>query len=128
MASAINLKSAANNTCSLSFNGSADMSVDASTLNSLIGVGQTWQNVTASRTLSTQYTNSTGKPIIVSIGITTAAAGNMTIIVNGVSTTLQGTTVSSGQGIGCITIVPNGSTYQCNASGTPSLNIWSELR
>ena len=34
-----------------------------------IGVGQTWQDVTASRVAGITYTNSTGKPISVSISI-----------------------------------------------------------
>ena len=32
-----------------------------------IGVGQTWQDVTASRTRNVTYTNTTGKPIQVNI-------------------------------------------------------------
>jgi len=39
------------------------------------GYAQTYQNVTASRALSTTYTNSTSKPILVSITATNAGAG-----------------------------------------------------
>ena len=39
-----------------------------------LGVGQTWQNVTASRVMATNYTNTTGRPIFVSLTIVGAAS------------------------------------------------------
>ena len=36
-----------------------------------IGVGQTWTDVTSSRAKATEYQNTTGKPIMVSISFTT---------------------------------------------------------
>ena len=45
-----------------------------------LGVNQTWQNVTGSRVQGTTYTNSTGKPIMVSIiSAPTDAGRNLTI-------------------------------------------------
>lgn len=94
-----------------------------------LGIGQTWQDVTASRALATSYTNSTGKPIQVSIGATNSSAGttlNLTIagvIVKGSSTgsTNYQSAVSA--------VVPNGATYSASYSGgTPASLLWSELR
>ena len=89
-----------------------------------IGVGQTWQNVLASRAININYTNNTSKPIIVSITYTSINAFGY-LIVDGVtvggSTNIGGslpTTVS--------TIVPVNSTYSVSSSYTP--NYWAELR
>lgn len=46
----------------------ADTKITLATANSYdIGVGQTWQNVTASRAFGVTYTNTTGKPIVLMI-------------------------------------------------------------
>ena len=52
---------------------------------SSLGVGQTWQNVTSSRALGTTYTNSTGKPIQVSVTAELGGVGtsNTHLFVNG---------------------------------------------
>ena len=52
---------------------------------SSLGVGQTWQNVTSSRALGTTYTNSTGKPIQVSVTVELGGVGtsNTHLFVNG---------------------------------------------
>ena len=82
---------------------------------SILGLGQTWQNVTASRVAGATYTNSTGKPIFIQVSIIGY------IQVNGV------TVVSDGSGgaydeKSCL--IPNGSTYL--VSGT--IDMWQELR
>ena len=51
----------------------------------VIGVGQTWQDVTASRALGVTYTNTTGKPIHVIAGIFSTNVGTQSATVNGVS-------------------------------------------
>jgi hypothetical protein len=86
-----------------------------------VGVGQSWSNLTASRTSGTTYTNSTSKPIQVMV-ICDSNSGT-TIIVNG-------TTMFS---VGAVNItvtpsfiVPAGYTYKVtSASG---ISYWSELR
>jgi hypothetical protein len=94
-----------------------------------IGVGQTWQNVTASRSVGTTYTNSTGRPIQVNIilGNFIDVAINMQLTVDGlqVATFGYGRAGAGDNGNGtCTAIVPAGSTYL--ATGTVS--AWFELR
>ena len=94
-----------------------------------VGVGQTWQNVTASRAQNVTYTNSTGKPIVVVVSV--YQTGNVNVIiwltVDGVVVGRDASHEASGTLGACITaIVPNGSTYiASNQSGTLT---WTELR
>lgn len=86
-----------------------------------IGVGQTWQDVTSSRTTSITYTNSTGKSISV----------NIMAYSNGTTYTLKvgGVTASSwisAQPFTCCVIVPDGASYVLSAGTT--IISWSELR
>jgi hypothetical protein len=93
-----------------------------------IGISQTWQNVTGSRTLGTTYTNSTGKPIMVmTTGYQVASLGPTSFIVDGV--TIGFTDAAGTNDVGNWTtssfIVPNGSTYRVTGN-TP--DVWAELR
>jgi hypothetical protein len=73
-----------------------------------IGVGQTWQNLTGSRSVGVTYTNSTGRPIVVSInGIGSTFANPVRIIVDGLAIA-QYEPISLGN---TQAIVPSGSTY-----------------
>ncbi|MCP1488000.1 hypothetical protein J3D48_004313 [Pseudomonas fluorescens] len=98
----------------------------------ILGVGQSPQNLTASRALSTTYTNTTGKPIYVSIISSVLAAGAALMIsVNGVI--FYGTscsTIGSQFGAAASVIVPPGGTYSASVStgGNGSLINWTELR
>lgn len=93
---------------------------------SMIGVNQTWQDVSASRANTTNYVNNTGKPIMVNVQYN--QTGN-----NGAALLVDSVTVSQGAQQGVATgnmvsaIVPNGSTYRLNA-GTNGFIIWAELR
>ena len=95
----------------------------------VIGVGQTWTDVTASRAANTTYTNNTGKPIMVIVSTWAVGNANVTIQlnINGVMVGRDASYEASGTLGGCISaIVPNGSTYSVtNLSGTLT---WSELR
>lgn len=95
-----------------------------------VGVGQTWQDVTGSRSLGTVYTNNTGKPIMVNVNPRAQSGTYTNAFVNGVliqrSTTLDCCGVPQISFFPFSFIVPNGSTYQITGGG--GFNIWAELR
>lgn len=109
---------------------SAGNNTSVATLGDTLGVGQTWQDVTASRALGTTYTNSTGKPIMVSVGShTSAGIYQMTLIatINGVAVKFSQSSDSTGNtSVGGVVIVPNGATYNITSGYT--LTYWNELR
>ena len=93
-----------------------------------LGVGQTWQDVFASRAIGTTYTNSTGKPIQVSIWYSlVGAATDLTFTISGVIVSKGGNN-ANGVGINWnnMHVIPNGGTYVVTGTGT--LGGWSELR
>ena len=100
-----------------------------------LGYGQTWQDVTASRALSTTYTNSTGKPIQVNawMSVSGSPAGNTDIqltiggVVVAVSSIFMGS--AAGNRVPFVTgIVPNNTTYSAvSPTGAGTLS-WVELR
>jgi hypothetical protein len=89
-----------------------------------LGVGQTWQDVTAERSFEVTYTNTIGKPIMVSVYL--AGDAEQKLLVDGV--------VVAGVGIGTnsdptlTAIVPSSSTYVVSLSNGSLLRNWSELR
>lgn len=90
-----------------------------------IGVGQSWQDVLASRVSGTTYTNSTGRPIMVSVS-RKKGANDMTVTVAGVIVArVEGYGLSDQDNL-CF-VVPDGQTYLVTASATP-LGTWTELR
>lgn len=93
------------------------------------GYGQTWQSVTGSRTSGTTYTNSTTKPIFVSIsGQGNSTGGSITVVVAGV--TIAITTYSTNFGgppISTSFIVPVGATYVVTLVSITTA-VWAELR
>lgn len=91
-----------------------------------LGYGQTWQNLLGSRAVATTYTNTTGRPISVSVGLT-SAGGNASVFptVNGVSLATLNVNVA-GSNAAQIFTVPPGHTY--SATGTGTLTAWVELR
>ena len=105
-----------------------------SAANTGLGVGQTWTNVTGSRALSTTYTNSTGKPIEISVGGYTggASGGAMYCTMNGGVSVYFGSWYSAGGSypFAGTVIVPVGATYLvafATTVGSPSYNFWYEL-
>jgi copper(I)-binding protein len=98
---------------------SAVTSAKAETLMQPLGVGQTWQDVTASRAVGTTYTNSTGRPIFLYAVSSSSAWG---ITVNG--TALINGGVYSYQVVVAL-VIPAGATY---ALSTGTLGKWIELR
>jgi hypothetical protein len=89
---------------------------------SSIGVGQTWQDMSASRSAGVTYTNSTGKPIMVSIRAQTGTS-DCSITVDGVQAALSLQTTATRQFL--TVIVPNGSTYIMQPAYSA---LWAELR
>lgn len=87
-----------------------------------IGVGQTWQDVTGSRARGTNYTNTTGRPIMVNIMWPGASGSAPHLSVDGVQVGL----VTGGSNAGSVSgIVPAGSVYRVNGK---NFSAWSELR
>jgi hypothetical protein len=94
-----------------------------------LGVDQTWQSVIGSRALGTTYTNSTGKPIMVSVVATRINTTTLTAVVSGVTVAIEnGTGAASNAPTTLCFIVPNGATYSVSNSGSTTLSIWAELR
>ena len=98
-----------------------------------IGVGQTWQDVLASRAVGTTYTNSTGRSIAV------VASGSISSFANyQIRLTVSGIVVNATAGSlnsdgGCFNSVyatiPAGATYIVSTSaGTLNIDYWAELR
>lgn len=98
-----------------------------------IGFGQVWNNVIGSRALTTTYTNTTGKPIMISASVSASTAVSTTVqwLLNGAAT---GPGTTSPASIGFLAappalIVPPAFTYSLAVvGGAPTLNTWSELR
>lgn len=90
----------------------------------LIGVGQTWQDVSGSRSAGVTYTNTTGRPIEVWATIGSATTSPVDITVDS-AIRAQVDTVA-----GVLTpisfIVPDGVTYDVSTGG--NIIYWSELR
>jgi hypothetical protein len=97
-----------------------------------LGWGQTWQDLTASRTWATSYQNTTGRPI--SVAIYTYSLNTARLQVSSDNSTWI--TVSSGGGYGNLgdektasTVVPNSYYYRyTNQGGNPAILTWAELR
>ena len=101
----------------------------ANSLNAGLGVNQTWQSVIGSRALGTTYTNSTGKPIMVSVVSTKINTTTLTAVVSGVTVAIEsGTGATANANATLCFIVPNGATYSVSNSGASTLNAWAELR
>ena len=100
-----------------------------------LGVGQTWQDVTASRSPFVSYTNNTGKPITVYLEVSSKDGQYVFRPIS--SSTLQTTigTLSGVEGKHNTTfIIPNGSVYAIVSQVGPfgggfiTINKWFELR
>jgi hypothetical protein len=93
-----------------------------------LGFGQTYQDVTASRALSSTYYNTTGKPITVVVRTTnTTATSTLSATIGGVSINLA--SGSAGTGAKNATfVVPPGMSYSVTENNVPTLVSWYELR
>lgn len=104
-----------------------------------LGAGQTWQDVTGTggRTLgAAAVTNSSGRPIQVSVRCTSSANSSNQVkltvdsIIVAIATVSESNGVTySGSGQTLTAIVPAGSTYGvANLAGSSTIIAWLELR
>ena len=104
----------------------------SNSLNAGIGVNQTWQDMTGSRALSTKYTNSTGKPIIVNVYVSAGAVSlsQLQASINGGTNIVISLNTNSGGGVGAAghVLIPTGATYAISNPYTSTLAQWFELR
>lgn len=96
-----------------------------------LGWGQTWQNMTASRASGTWYTNTTGRPIYVSVSSDYGEAGGAYLYVNTATPLIVARTNNNGDSTShylsyVCGIIPPGETYRVVSDGT--INTWAELR
>lgn len=92
-----------------------------------LGVGQTWQDVTGSRAIGTTYTNTTGRPILLSVVCTsTNTTNSVGCLVGGVQISSQGASATN-TAFTAIALVPAGSTYSISTVNS-NLVQWNELR
>tara|TARA_X000001382_G_scaffold28488_1_gene18158 strand:+ start:808 stop:1494 length:687 start_codon:yes stop_codon:yes gene_type:complete len=96
-----------------------------------LGVGQTWQNLTTSRSFNVIYQNTTGRPI--AVNVTGGPAGNSTMIFQVSSNSnmsgfvqLGGQFDNDGQ-TSFNAIIPDNQYYRV-AVGSAGLYAWAELR
>ena len=117
---------------SVSIDGTNGITFPSTTVqsNAGIGYGQTWTDVTSSRAISTTYTNSTGKPIMVIVsGTGNGANGLWGVTLNGAITFYTPSTYTTSVWTTASFIVPNGNTYALSQQGSgATMANWSELR
>jgi hypothetical protein len=94
-----------------------------------LGVGQTWQNVTSSRVFGTSYTNSTDKPIFVSVSLSgfNSDLPRLQLTISGILVAASDSGVGAG-GITVSGVVPKNSTYTCVVFNEQGTVTWAELR
>ena len=90
---------------------------------SSLGVGQTWQDVTSSRSAGVTYINNTQKPIMVIVTRSTVTNFTAYFTVNGIDLIWGHAGEQTGVADGFSIIIPVGTTYKCNIFST-----WAELR
>ena len=94
--------------------------------NAGLGIGQSWQDVTAQRQYGVVYTNTTGRPIMVYIKTVSGSGVIVSLEVNGIEVATGGYAQGIGQD-GINVIVPPNATYKLTGNGT-GFGKWVELR
>jgi hypothetical protein len=116
--------SGATGTWGISISGNA---ATATAADNAIGVGQSWQDVTGSRSSGSTYTNSTGRTICISVSAGTSGNdATVQIYVNGNSIAYTASRAPYDQDAWASAIIPNGATYRADAGN--GLRSWWELR
>lgn len=96
-----------------------------------IGVGQTWQDLKATRLRNVNYVNTTGRPIQISITVRATSAAtpvNMKLYVAGVVVAEDGTGPGHFTEWVATNIIPAGAGYNLTLEGNVLINTWAELR
>ena len=95
-----------------------------------LGVGQTWQNVTASRSSGQTYRNNTGKPIHIFIAVKDGINGGLRLVIGGVTIFNFTYDLPAWVFYPVSVIIPDNTDYSFTWAGnSPSdLLTWSELR
>lgn len=102
---------------------------NALTAMSSLGYGQTWQDVSASRSLGTTYYNTTGKPIFILFTADYGGSGSLTAYVNSAQIGLVTIVVTNQVRPSMSFIVPPGMNYYITTSTGPLGFVqWTELR
>lgn len=88
------------------------------------------QDLSGSRALATTYTNSTGRPIFVHVraASTSATQTSIALLIDGTVTLTSTTLAATNSGTQVSALVPAGSTYRADITGTGTLNQWVEVR
>lgn len=103
----------------------------AVTINSqgIIGIDQSWQDLTASRSLGVTYTNTSGKPISVSVnGSCSTNGSSFTLTVDGQPLSRERFIGTTQDYVNVEQIIPVGSTYSVTGGSGVSIIDWYELR
>lgn len=90
------------------------------------GTNQTWQDVKASRSAGVAYTNTTGKPIAVSITISSSASATANLFVSGIEVAAPRIVLADAR-VAIFTLVPPSVSYILTVSGG-TITFWAELR
>lgn len=92
------------------------------------GLGQTTQNVTASRAAGTTYTNSTTKPIFVEISLQVPAGVGANFAKNVGNVQSLGNIGASPVAMSFVSMIYPGQTYSISVSAGVTINSWFETR
>ena len=97
-----------------------------------LGIGQSWQDVTAQRQIGVTYTNTTGRPIALSVTLQSGSSGgaaDIKLSVNGQIVCFQYVGgMNASPAISAFWILQAGDTYSLTAQSSGNLIKWLELR
>lgn len=94
-----------------------------------VGVGQTWQDMSGSRTSNTAYQNTTGRPIQISVGWAVSNQAEIKVSSDGTTyVTVTYTAYSSDYHDVATIIIPDDHYYKLEGTGTITIGLWAELR
>lgn len=92
----------------------------------VLGLGQSWTDQTGARSQSTNYTNSTGRTIAISVIALVASTGTLTLTVGGVVIQSMNNGVGGTVGLSVSGVIQPGAVY--SVAGGSSITGWRELR
>ncbi|WWO62265.1 hypothetical protein [Vibrio phage vB_VcM_SY] len=94
----------------------------------LLGVNQTWHDLSGSRTEGVVYTNDTGKPI--QIAVSTTVTSGCSVVIDGSNTITNIGSASGEYSVTVSAIIPNNSTYEIikYPGRADAFSVWLELR